>query len=49
MLFLLVTPAGQGGVGWGSGLQVGPLGTSRIQIIDDQNAPKVVGASPPSN
>lgn len=49
LLFLLVTPAGQGGVGWGSGLQVGPLGAPRIQITDDQNAPKVVGASPLSN
>ena len=44
LLFPLVTPAGEGGVGWGGELQVGPLGAPRVLITGDQNAPKRVGA-----
>lgn len=49
LLFALVTPAGEGGVGWGGGFQVGPFGAPRIHDIGDQNAPNGVGAPPLSN
>lgn len=47
--FPLVTPAGEGGVGWGGGLQVGSLEAPRNQTAGDHNAPKGAGAPPPSN